>query len=151
MLFSKVQSKVRYSLVLLFVFFSFSDIQAQDEVSMPNFEPIEIQPIPTEKGCGELSGIDCINSFFRDHIVNNFKYPKKAKRKGITGKAYVEFIINKKGDITKATIVRSSGNDMLDTAAKELIMSIPSLYKPAFQKGKAVNVKYTIPIGFKLT
>ncbi len=77
-------------------------------------------------------------------------YPKKARRKGISGKAYISFSIDKHAKVTDVTIVRSSGNELLDEAAIDVISSIPDLYQPATQKGKAVKVKFTLPIGFKL-
>ena len=82
------------------------------------------------------------------YIQKNVKYPPIAKEYNITGKVYVQFIVNKSGSVTNVKIVRSVDKN-LDAEALRVVRSLPK-YKPGKQRGKPVSVQYTIPINFTL-
>lgn len=84
-----------------------------------------------------------------EFVSNNVEYPKKAKDAGITGVVYVSYIVNKKGKVKKVRVVRGA-DKLLNKAAVKCIKKIKG-YKPGTQKGKPVNVQFTIPIRFNLT
>lgn len=79
----------------------------------------------------------------------NIKYPVEAAKAGATGRSIVTFIITSKGEVTNPRLIRSAGNDLLDKEALRVVSSMPN-WSPGIQKGKAVNVKFTIPISFRL-
>ena len=60
----------------------------------------------------------------------------------------VQFIIDKEGNVTNSKVTRSVDKDM-DTEAIRLVKAMPK-WKPGMQKGKAVAVKYTVPVVFRL-
>ena len=64
------------------------------------------------------------------------------------GRVVVQFLINKNGAISDASVLRSVDR-LLDAEAVRLVRSMPR-WKPGMQKGKAVTVKYTVPVLFKL-
>jgi len=89
-------------------------------------------------------GMDAMLQFIND----NMKYPTKAQTDGIQGRVAVQFIVDENGYIIEPNIVRSV-EPSLDKEALRLIKMLPQ-WKPGTLKGKAVKVKYTVPVAFKL-
>jgi TonB family protein len=84
----------------------------------------------------------------RQFIANSVKYPTDAQEKGIQGKVYVSFVVSKDGGVADAKIARGV-NPSLDAEALRVVNALPK-WMPGKQKGKAVNVSYTVPINFVL-
>lgn len=84
----------------------------------------------------------------RKFIANSIKYPEAAIEKGVHGKVYVTFVVTKDGDIANAKIARGV-DPLLDKEALRVVNMQPK-WKPGKQKGKGVNVCYTVPINFVL-
>ncbi len=84
-----------------------------------------------------------------NHLARNFSYPDKTIGHP-QGKVYVEFTIDSEGNIVKVKVVKSSGNKVLDDTAVNLVTSISKIEVPAMENGKALDVKYTVPINLKL-
>ena len=82
--------------------------------------------------------------FLKDNLI----YPSKAKDAGIEGKVFVEFYIEKDGTVCDAKVLRGIGYGC-DEEALRVIGLMPKWY-PGKQRGKAVRVRYTLPINFKL-
>ena len=80
--------------------------------------------------------------------MKNIKYPKEAIEANITGKVFVQFVIEKDGSITNAKIARSAST-LLDAEALRIVNNMPQ-WIPGKQRGKAVRVAYTSPISFSL-
>ena len=72
-----------------------------------------------------------------------------AQENGIQGRVICQFVVNKDGSIVDVEVVRSGGDASLDKEAVRVIKSMPK-WKPGKQRGKAVRVKYTVPVNFKL-
>lgn len=81
-------------------------------------------------------------------ISKNIKYPAKAIEQKIQGKVYVDFIIEKDGSISNVKVIRGV-NPLLDQEAIRVIKAMPK-WTPGKQRGQAVRVKQTLPIGFSL-
>ena len=79
----------------------------------------------------------------------NINYPEEAAKAGVQGRVFVRFVVHKDGSISSPEILRSSGNELLDTEALRVVSSMPK-WKPGMQGGKAVNVWFTLPVIFKL-
>lgn len=82
-------------------------------------------------------------------VAQNVEYPDEARENDIQGKVYVQFIINKNGEAVKARIVRTA-HPLLDQAALDVINKLQK-FTPGKQRGKLVNVYYTMPINFMLS
>ena len=87
-------------------------------------------------------------SSFRDWVIKNVKYPDIAIKKGITGKVYVQYAINSKGEVVDVKVVRGV-DPSLDKEAVRVISSSPK-WEPAKQRGEKVKQQLTIPIAFVL-
>lgn len=83
------------------------------------------------------------------YLSANIKYPKKAIDKNIQGRVVVSFIVEADGSVSNVRTVRSISPE-LDAEALRVVKGMPK-WKPGRQKGKAVRVKYTIPVSFKTT
>ncbi|MGN0035600.1 MAG: energy transducer TonB [Bacteroidaceae bacterium] len=81
-------------------------------------------------------------------LGKNIKYPTIAQENGIQGRVIVQFVVNRDGSIVDPVVVRSV-DPYLDKEALRVIKTMPK-WKPGMQRGKAVRVKYTVPVTFKL-
>ncbi|MFA5329361.1 MAG: M56 family metallopeptidase [Prolixibacteraceae bacterium] len=84
----------------------------------------------------------------RKFIAQNVKYPSEASKKGIQGKVYVNFVVEKDGSVGMVKIVRGV-DPSLDKEALRVV-SLLSKWTPGMQKGQPVRVAYTMPINFAL-
>ena len=82
------------------------------------------------------------------YLSKNLKYPEEARREGIEGKVFVTFVVEKDGSITGAKILRGIGGGC-DEETIRVIENMPD-WEPGKQKGKAVRVRFNMPIVFKL-
>ena len=64
------------------------------------------------------------------------------------GRVIVQFVVNKDGSISEATVVRSV-DTYLDAEALRVVNAMPN-WTPGKQKGEPVRVKFTIPVNFRL-
>jgi len=84
-----------------------------------------------------------------EFIGKNVVYPQEAIDAGIEGKVFVEFYIEKDGTVCDAKVLRGIGYGC-DEEALRVIGLMPK-WSPGKQRGKAVRVRYTLPINFKLS
>ncbi len=89
-------------------------------------------------------GIEGLMKFLQENI----HYPETASKAGIQGRVLVNFIVESDGRISNIHVVRKV-NDDLDAEAVRVVGAMPK-WTPGMQKGKAVRVKYTLPISFRL-
>ncbi|TAE09866.1 MAG: energy transducer TonB [Bacteroidetes bacterium] len=83
-------------------------------------------------------------------LRQNFQYPKKAKKLGITGKVYVRFVVNKTGEITDVTTLKGIENcPECNEEAIRLVKMMPK-WEPAKQNGNVVSTYYNLPFTFAL-
>ncbi len=81
-------------------------------------------------------------------LAKNIKYPVAAQQAKIEGRVIVQFVVERDGSISDIHTVRSVSPE-LDTEAIRVVSLMPK-WKPGKQRGKAVAVKYTMPIMFRL-
>ncbi len=71
-----------------------------------------------------------------------------AAENNVQGRVIVQFVVATNGTVGNAKILRSVSPE-LDAEAMRVLSIMPK-WKPGMQKGKAVNVKYTLPVSFRL-
>ena len=92
----------------------------------------------------------------RNFITENTKYPEEAKAKGLSGKVFVQFVIDKEGNVVNIKIARGV-DPILDKEAIRVVQSMPK-WKPGEQSKKVngekvwipKNVAFTVPVNFEL-
>ena len=81
-------------------------------------------------------------------IQKNMKYPPQARRMGLEGRVFIGFVVNMDGRITDVNVVKGFAMDC-DKEATRVIGMMPA-WKPGKQNGRAVRVRYVLPVNFKL-
>lgn len=111
--------------------------EPEEEVVEEVFLVVEDQPEP--KG-----GI----ASFYEYLSENIRYPDEARRIGISGRVFVEFVVDKDGRLTDARVVKGIGGGC-DEEAVRVVLKAPA-WKPGRQRGRPVKVRMTVPVYFKL-
>ena len=89
------------------------------------------------------------NKAMMEFLMMNMKYPQTAVKAKQQGRAVVGFVVRKDGTVSDVHITKSAGYAVLDEEAMRVVKSMPA-WEPGKQKGKPVNVKYNVPITFRL-
>ena len=82
------------------------------------------------------------------YLARNVRYPKAAQANGIQGKVVVSFIVQKDGSLTDVKVARSV-NPLLDAEAVRVVKAMPK-WEPGIQDGKPVDVRFQVPVTFRL-
>jgi protein TonB len=85
---------------------------------------------------------------FYEFVGKKLKYPAQARRMGVEGKVFVEFVIERDGTITDVKAIKGIGAGC-DEEAVRVLQSAPK-WKPGKQRGKPVRQRMVLPIAFKL-
>lgn len=85
---------------------------------------------------------------FYQYVSKSIKYPNQAKRMGVEGRVYVQFVIEKDGRISDVKAIRGIGAGC-DEEAVRVVEGAPK-WKPGKQRGRPVKQRIVLPINFKL-
>lgn len=88
-----------------------------------------------------------MSAFFK-YIQNDLQYPEAAKAKGIEGRVFVEYVVEKDGSISNARVLKSL-NTACDQEAIRLVNN-STKWNPGKIDGNVVRVKMALPLNFKL-
>ena len=121
-------------------------------VDLDEVDYIEVEPEPEEEevfmvveDAPEFPG--GINALL-EYLKKNIKYPAICRDNNIQGRVIVSFVVNKDGKIVDPEVVKGV-NPSLDKEALRVISTMPN-WKPGYQRGKPVRVKYSVPVNFRL-
>ena len=81
-------------------------------------------------------------------LGKNIRYPVIAQENGIQGRVICQFVVGSDGSVRDIKVMRGV-DPSLDKEAIRVIQSMPK-WIPGRQNGKAVSVRYTLPVTFKL-
>lgn len=116
-----------------------------------------VEDMPQFPGCEEIADKEerakCAQTKLVEYIGKNLKYPTEARDNKVEGTVVISFVVNKNGDIEMAKIVRSIGAGCEEEALRVVnsMNNMPKKWIPGKQRGKLVNVMYTLPFKFKLS
>ncbi len=80
-------------------------------------------------------------------LSKTLKYPREAIRHGVDGKVFVEFIVNRQGQLSNLKVIKGIGSGCDEEAMRVLVLTH---WDAGRQRGKPVNVRMIIPITFKI-
>ena len=80
-------------------------------------------------------------------LYRRVNYPDEAKRRGLSGKVWVGFIVAPDGDPTHVQVVKPA-HPILDKAARRAVTDVR--FSPGTVAGSPVPVKGVVPLTFKL-
>lgn len=83
-----------------------------------------------------------------NYMVTNIKYPEAAKKNGVHGKVYIQFIVDKDGSLTDIHATKTLDKE-LDNEAIRVIKMMPK-WNPGRDKGQPVKVQIVMPVVFAL-
>ncbi|MCE7042260.1 energy transducer TonB [Dyadobacter sp. CY312] len=82
------------------------------------------------------------------YLGKNIKYPSAASRANVSGRVFMSFVVNVDGSIQDVQVLKGLGFGC-DEEAIRVVKAMPK-WKPGKQSGRAVRVKYNLPINFQL-
>ena len=135
-------------------------IVALSGAEKPSFDPSEeAKSLYGSAGSGIVPYYECDNKptflgssdpvvFLKKWVYVYLRYPHEAVANGIQGRVLVDFIIDEKGRVRDAKVVRSP-DPLLSEEALRVINASPD-WKPGRVRGKKVKAQMSLNIEFKL-
>ena len=80
-------------------------------------------------------------------LQSRIEYPEQARRAGIEGRVYVQFIVNEEGQVEDPEVIRGIGGGCDEEAIRAVRQAE---FRPGMQRGRPVRVQYSLPIVFRL-
>lgn len=114
-----------------------SDMKVKQNGSSDVFTAVEQEPeFP--------GGTQALMEFIR----TNLRYPEPCFKDSIEGRVTLSFVVERDGSVTEITKMRSP-NEELTKEAIRVVSAMPK-WIPGKQRGKAVRVRYVLPVTFRL-
>lgn len=80
-------------------------------------------------------------------LQKSITYPEIAKKAGVEGRVFVQFVVDENGNVTDPVVTRGIGAGCDEEAIKGILKA---KFTPGRQRGQAVKVKMSLPVTFKL-
>lgn len=80
-------------------------------------------------------------------LQRQIRYPEMARRAGIEGRVYIQFIVNEQGEVEDPVVTRGIGGGADEEALRVVKQA---QFRPGLQRGRPVRVQYSLPIVFRL-
>jgi TonB family protein len=80
-------------------------------------------------------------------IMDNVEYPTLARKAGIEGRVFIQFVVDEQGNVTHPKVVKGIGSGCDEEALRAVKQAE---FTPGYQDGKPVKVKFSLPVMFKL-
>lgn len=116
-----------------------------------------VEQIPLFNSCKNVEKTkqrECFQEEIKKHIEKQLEYPKEAKKNKITGRVIVLFEITKEGNISnirnRVTATNKEFSKLFEAEVLRILSKLPK-FIPGEQRGKIVDVSYSIPIIFSLS
>lgn len=85
---------------------------------------------------------------FRNWVMQNVRFPQAALDNNLYGRVVLSFVIDKQGLLTDIEVLQSPDRSLADEAVRVLKQS--PKWSPGKQRDRVVNVRYTLPVDFRL-
>ncbi|PSL47218.1 protein TonB [Chitinophaga niastensis] len=84
------------------------------------------------------------------YLGKSIRYPAVAQENGIEGTIYIQFVVDRDGNIKDVKTVGAAKGGGLEEEAARVVRNMPK-WKPGRQNNQSVAVFFSLPIRFKLT
>lgn len=114
-------------------------------------EPVEVPPPPpAEEPEPEIFVVveempELIGGI--EGLQKRVKYPEIAKKAGVEGTVFLQFVVDEGGNVVDPTVVKGIGAGCDEEALKAIRTA---KFRPGKQRGKPVKVKFSLPVRFRL-
>jgi len=140
--------------VTLLITLGLGIVACSDAITPPQGEESETDPVATETEPLDDDGEVFIVVEERPELEGGMQalqeaiqYPELAKKAGIEGRVFVQFVVDVNGDVLNPTVIRGV-HRLLDQAALNAVKALS--FEPGRQRGQAVKVQMALPFTFKL-
>lgn len=83
-------------------------------------------------------------------LSKELQYPTDARRMGVQGKVFIQFVVGNDGAVDPESVVVLKGvSPSIDKEAIRVVKLFPA-WTPGYQNGKPVKSRYVLPLNFKL-
>ncbi|MFW5432005.1 MAG: energy transducer TonB [Methylophilaceae bacterium] len=124
-------------------------VESTPEVIVPEPEPVEPPPPPQPSLADKELALSAYGSQLGHAIAKHKSYPKLAQRRGWQGAVLLDLKVDSNGNVLSAVVSKSSGHDVLDRRALEMVKKAsPFPAPPAALQGSSFNI--SVPVVFKL-
>ncbi len=127
------------------------DFQIDAELSLGN--PLDLPPPPPDQDDEPEEDFFVVVEQMPEligglaELQSRIRYPEMARRAGIEGRVYVQFIVNEQGEVENPQVIRGIGGG----CDEEAIRAVQTAqFRPGMQRGRPVRVQYSLPIVFRL-
>lgn len=134
---------------------SIADVKGNDEANGKDIA--DLKQVVTQAPAQEEQVFDMVEQMptfpggtaeLMKYIADHVKYPTIAQENGTQGRVICQFVVGSDGTVRNVTVLKKL-DPYCDKEAVRVIMNMPK-WIPGKQNGKAVSVKYTVPIVFRL-
>ena len=114
------------------------------------------EELPRFPGCEHFKNAEertaCSTSKLYEFIYTNIQYPKEDRDSNVQGHCIVQFVIGADGSISDIDVKRSPSERMKAEVIRmmNVMAAMPEKWIPARQDGKAVAMRFTLPVKFIL-
>ena len=129
-------------------------LSACSEMTECAMETKPVPPVTKAKEKNWSCGLEQMPSFpggqkaLLEYLTANVRYPDDCEDTCVQGRVIVSFMVERDGSLSEAKVMKSV-YPSLDEEALRVVNSMPK-WCPGKLNGKAVRIKYTIPVNFKL-
>jgi protein TonB len=121
-----------------------AEIDFDEPVEVPPPPPAQEEPEPeifvvVEQMPELIGGIE--------GLQKRVKYPEIAKKAGVEGTVFLQFVVDENGNVVDPAVVKGIGAGCDEEALKAIRTA---QFKPGMQRGKPVKVKFSLPVRFRL-
>lgn len=130
------------------------DIEVTEETRIQQVEVVEQPKVEAEISDEIFTVVEVTaepkggRAAFYKYVAESIQYPVQARRMGIHGRVFVEFIVNKDGTLTDVVAVKGIGAGC-DEEAVRIVKNSPP-WNPGRQRGHPVKQRMVVPITFML-
>lgn len=120
-------------------------------------EPVQTVPVPKEEVVKEDTPFLCAETMprfqgqdytaFRKWVQERVRHPKRALKRGISGRVIVSFIIDTTGRLTQIQVLQTPDRSLTEEVVRVLKRS--PRWEPGRRNGRKVPIKYTMPVDFR--
>jgi TonB family protein len=144
-----VMSKLIYTLLILLTTILLTFCGSSKEINDEGYIPVAYGKKKTSDSTIVYKPVDSPPQIIGgiERYFSYLTYPEEARRQRLQGQVEIECMVMENGKIKDVKVVKSAGF-ILDEAAIDALRRVK--FKPGYQNGAPVAVKYTIPVNFHL-
>lgn len=118
-----------------------SGLYYTDKSGKPVYHKAEVDPT-------FIGGDKALREYLRDHL----KYPDQAQKDELEGTVFVDFVVLADGRVNEVEVINEPGNNIDQSFINEAVRVVGEMprWKPGLQHGKAVDVKFSLPVTFQI-